>query len=692
MTTEGSRSKDGLVPHPRAGNGRHPSTTIPKITDFGLAQPIEGGQTLTQSGFLVGTPGYMAPEQASGKRALVGPATDIYALGVMLYQLLTGQLPFQRDSTLELLRAVASDEPTRPRRLQPRLPRDLEAITLHCLEKEPSRRYPSALALAEDLERFREGKPVMARPVGALARLSRACRRRPLVALLVALLAFSVLGGLAGVTWKWLEANKQRDLANERGELASANARQAETEKQAALYQAYRASMAAASAALENHDVADAQRHLDDAPEALRGWEWGHLRSRLDDSFAVVRLPAAERGSLIAAADRLRVGVLTSAGLRISDVEQWVDSPTSTLEPARSLPRDPERRWALTKVNQTSRGLRVAAWVDDTAFDLLDEREQILCRVRPKTDRAKGREVVVSPDGTRLVLGVELGGKHTLALFETNSGKQTAICSGHDNEIWAYTFSPDSSRLASAGEDRTARVWDAATGALLATCQGHASKIFGVAFSPDGSRLVTASADATVRQWDARTGLAVEPPYDHHSGEVFTARYSPDGQWLASAGTDRTIRVWRAADRQDVAVLHGHTGHVTEVAFAPDGRRLASLSCTSAFVRGDDTVRIWDVEPPASLPVLRGHSNYVYPVAYSPDGRWLASGSWDNTVRLWDAATGEPCATLPHPSFVKDLAFGPDGTWLVTGCGRFDRLRIWDVWTARLRKEILAPF
>ena len=139
-----SRSGDGG----RTGNASAARRTdfrlvIPKITDFGLAQPTEGGQTLTQSGFLVGTPGYMAPEQASGKRALVGPATDIYALGVVLYQLLTGQLPFQGDSTLEVLRAVTFDEPTRPRRLQPRLPRDLEAITLHCLEKEPGRRYPA---------------------------------------------------------------------------------------------------------------------------------------------------------------------------------------------------------------------------------------------------------------------------------------------------------------------------------------------------------------------------------------------------------------------------------------------------------------------------------------------------------------------------------------------------------------------
>jgi serine/threonine protein kinase/tetratricopeptide (TPR) repeat protein len=193
-----------------------PFTLHPKITDFGLAQPIEGGQTLTQSGFLVGTPGYMAPEQASGKRALVGPATDIHALGVMLYQLLTGQLPFQRDSTLELLRAVSSDEPSRPRRLQPRLPRDLEAITLHCLEKEPSRRYPSALALAEDLARFRGGEQVMARPVGEIERLWRWCRRKPVIAGLLTSLVLAVSLGLVGMSRAYFVAESARHAETEK--------------------------------------------------------------------------------------------------------------------------------------------------------------------------------------------------------------------------------------------------------------------------------------------------------------------------------------------------------------------------------------------------------------------------------------------------------------------------------------------
>ena len=603
----------------------------------------------------------------------MGPATDIYALGVILYQLLTGQLPFQGDSTLEVLRAVTSDEPVRPRRLQPRLPRDLEAITLHCLEKEPTRRYPSALALAEDLQRFREGKPVAARPVGSGARLARACRRRPLVALLLGLLTASLFGGLAGVTWKWLEANEQRDLAN-------AHASRRSREARGPVPGVPRPPGRRGRGACRTHDVADAARQLDAAPEDLRGWEWRHLRSRLDDSSSVIPLPAGGSGILIPGPDRLRVGILTGDGLRLTDLDGGEQRDSAA---------PPEAPHGVTAA-ETRLGLRVAAWVDG-AFDLLDEAGRRVCRVDlPGEHPAAGRrEPGRHPAGVGRRRGRRGRGSR---LFDATSGKPTVVCEGHRDDIWSFAFSPDGTRLASAGEDRTARLWDPATGALLATCRGHASKVLGVAFSPDGTRLVTTSADGTVRQWDAATGREVEPPYDRHSGDVTAAVYSPDGQWVASAGTDRTVRVWQARGRQDVAVLHGHTGNVTGVAFAPDGRRLASLSRASMLrIAGDDTVRVWDVDPRATLPVLRGHTSYVYPVAFSPDGRWIASGGWDNTVRLWDAATGEPCATLPHPGVVHGLAFGPDGTWLVSASMADSRLRIWDVATARLRKEIEVP-
>jgi WD40 repeat protein len=300
--------------------------------------------------------------------------------------------------------------------------------------------------------------------------------------------------------------------------------------------------------------------------------------------------------------------------------------------------------------------------------------------------------VLVSADGMRLGCGLSDGERVRLAVFDATTGKRTAVCDGHRGGTWATAFSPDGTRLASGGEDTTARLWDAASGALLATCRGHTSKVLSAAFRPDGRRLVTAAADGTVRQWDAATGREVEPPYDRHTAEVFAAVYDPDGQLVASAGADRAVRVWRATGRQDVAVLHGHTETVKGVAFAADGKRLASLSVEEGrLLTGDDTVRVWEVDPEATLPVLRGHSSYVYPVAFSPDGRWLASGGWDGKVHLWDAATGELCATLPHPVHVHSFAFLPEGPRLVTGSFGNDRLRIWDLATGRLLREIPGP-
>src|SRR5262245_4266005 len=188
---------------------------------------------MTQSGFLVGTPGYMAPEQASGKRALVGPATDVYALGVVLYQLITGQLPFQHDSTLELLRAVTSDEPPRPRRLQPRVPRDLEAITLHCLEKEPSKRYASALELAEDLRRFQAGEVIGARQATRLEWAGKFVRRhKALVGALAGIFGALLAGTIVSVLFA-LGESRQRQRAEDSAERADVNARQADEEKKA---------------------------------------------------------------------------------------------------------------------------------------------------------------------------------------------------------------------------------------------------------------------------------------------------------------------------------------------------------------------------------------------------------------------------------------------------------------------------
>jgi WD40 repeat protein/predicted Ser/Thr protein kinase len=643
----------------------------PKVLDFGVAHAADLQTTAsrTQSGQLLGTLSYMSPEQVTGDPQALDGRSDVYTLGVILFELLTGRLPYNLHQLPlpEVARVIREREPSRLGLIDTHFRGDVETIVAKALEKDKARRYPDPAALASDIRRYLNHEPILARPPSALYQLRKFARRnKGLVGGVLATGAALVLG-LVGTIFFAVNEARQRG--------------QAEQSARVAEFQTYRARIAAAAAALAGHDVADAARQLREAPEELRDWEWRHLRSRLDDSSSVIPLPAGEVDYLLAAPDRLRVAAFISDGLRVMGPETGE---------SKTMPLGPEHRHVVT-ATQTQRGLRVVAWVGDAAFDLLDENGRVHCRVEVPGAAGPCR-VAVSPDGTRLACTRPDGEWQRVVTFDASSGRQTAVCNGHRGDIGAFAFSPDGSRLVSGGEDHTARIWDPATGGLLATCRGHSSRIIGAAFRPDGARLVTTSSDGTVRQWDAAGG-EVEAPYDRHTGEVVTAVYSRDGQWIASAGTDRTVRVWRATGRQDVAILHGHTGAVTGVAFAPDGRRLASLSSERGFgSAGDGTVRLWDLDPGATLPVLRGHTRAIYPVAFSPDGHWIASGSWDSTVWLWDAATGEPCASLPHPGIVHGLAFGPDGRWLVTGTDADNRLRLWDTATASLRKGKEIPF
>ncbi|OWK39104.1 protein kinase domain-containing protein [Fimbriiglobus ruber] len=635
----------------------------PKVLDFGVALVTGGilGTTAhTHTGQLIGTFGYMSPEQVAADPRAVDARSDVYTLGVILYELLADRLPYRLDGLPipEVVRLIREEEPSRLGSVNQQFRGAVETVVAKALEKDKARRYQSAAELAADLRRHLADEPIQARPASVFYKSRRFVgRNKGLVAG-----AALVFAALVGATV-----------------LSLISARRAQENAQLARSQAYQSRLAAAVAALSEHDVAAAARHLDRAPKELRGWEWHHLHSRLDDRLRAVAAAPGETLHVLPRPDGVQVGRLTRSSLVVTDLDG---------RPVRAVSFEPALS-GVGMVRQTAAGLRILDLAGGFALSVRDENGK---EIRRLDVSHYGGEI--SPDGLKLAVFLNRNDRAgDMALYDVASGTRVE-CIGHTDGILSAAFSPDGKRLASASEDRSCRLWDVATGKQTAPeCLGHTSKLLSVAFRADSARVVTTSADGTVRQWDAATGAVAEPPFDHHAGEVLTAAYSPDGKWVASGGADHTIRLWPATGRQQRAVLHGHAGAVNELVFAPDGRTLASVSQDRGFLfLGDNTVGVWDLDA-VGLPVLYGHANYVYPVAYSPDGRWIASGGWDNTVRLWDAVTGEACATLRDPpGCVRALAFSPDGAWLVAGCDFGGELLFWDTATGCVIRRIREPY
>ena len=521
----------------------------PKVLDFGVARATDAdlltAAGLTQTGQLLGTPSYMSPEQVAADPDAIDQRADVYALGVILFELAARRLPYPLENRplAEVARLILEQDPPRLGSIHPELRGDVETIVAKALEKDRRAALPVGGGAGG-------GPPALAGP-----------RADPGAAALDAVPPAQVRPAAQGPGGRGGRdgdgpgpgAHRHDPLRRRRGPPA----RPGRAERQGGERREARGAVPGlpgpplrrGRGALQNHDVLDAGRHLDAAPEALRGWEWRHLRARLDDSSSSIPLAVAGAGYLLSSPEQLQVATMTPAGLRVSDLDGGV---------LRTLPIRVDGGRPDT-VAFTRLGLRAVVWAGGTTLNLLDETGQVLCRIEiPEIGGPRG--VIVSPDGTRLATHWWRDGRSQPVVFDATTGRRTAVCEGHRGGIRALAFSPDGTRLASAGEDRTACVWDAATGRLLATCRGHADKLLSAGFSGDGTRLVTTSSDGTVRQWDTATGREVEPPYERHSGEVIAAAYSPDGQWLASAGTDRTVRVWRTTGRHDVALLLGTRG------------------------------------------------------------------------------------------------------------------------------------
>jgi WD40 repeat protein len=719
---------------------------VPKIMDFGLAKRLGEDAGLTRTGEVLGTPSYMAPEQTTGEPSTIGPVTDVYALGALLYEVLTGRPPFKAATVLETLEQVRFQEPVPPGRLQPNLPHDLETICLKCLEKEAHKRYASAEDLAEDLRRFQAGETTRARPVRALERGVKWARRRPAVAALLAVsfvAALALVGMLVGLFFNWRLQGAFEDVDQAR--LAADQARQAELgQKKQAETNLYFHRLLLAEHEWSANNVVRAEQLLDQCPAGVpHGWEWHYLKRLCHTELRtlrghdgqvekatfspdgrwiasvgedkLVRVWDAATGQVVHAlsghADRLYGVVFSADSLRIASVSGGFDKPgevivwnAATGAKLHTLPA----RTGLTASVAFSRDGGFVAAASGERGDRPSEIQIWDATTGKELHTIHGRQgegilnLIFSPDGKHLVAAIGTWDIYNpqqkpgvVRGWSVLTGAEAFILVGHSGPVTSVAFNSDGSRLASASWDQTVRVWDATNHKELLVLRGHRHFVGDVAFSRDDSRIASASQDGSAKIWNGSTGQELLT-LRGHDGPFASVAFSPDNKQLVTAGDDGTVKLWDATASKEALTLSEHGAWVTSVALSRDGQRLASGSV-------DRTVMVWDVATGRRLLTLGPQSHSIWGVAFSPDNRWIAtaSGDWPQAgkpgvVQIWDAASGQKGRTLTgHNNVVWSVEFSPDGLQLASAGGELTNglgaVKVWDPVTGRQLLDLQSP-
>ncbi len=649
----------------------HDGKPVPKVIDFGIAKAT--GQKLTEKTLftryaqMIGTPAYMSPEQAEMSGLDVDTRTDIYSLGVLLYELLTAATPFSEEQLreagyLEMQRIIREEEPDKPstklstlgeeltdiaehRKTSPDLLQklvrgDLDWIVMKSLEKDRTRRYDTVIELAADVGRHLNSEPVQAAAPSVSYRLRKFIRRNRvgvMVGCLVALVVLVALSVLSVSTWMISREQARTQEALEREQQAAQLAKKAQAEevtarkvaqeqqeeavrqRDAAYQNLYVAQMRLAPQYWEAGQIITLKEMLEEylpkpGQADLRGWEWYYLLSLCHKDLLTLRGHNTSVRSVVWSPDGQRIASSSSD----STVKVW--DATSGKE-------------QLTLTGHTGRV--VVAW---------------------------------SPDGKFIATG---SGDKAVRLWDATTGEELSVLRGHTGGVSSIAWSPDGSRIASGSDgDKTIKVWDAATGRELLTLRGHISQLRSISWSPDGKHLATGTDNGWVKIWEVRTGQDILS-WRAQNIDLWAVAWSPDGIRLTTGGyASPRVKIWEA-DTGKMILSIQHDAGVEAVVWSPDGKQIASATRSQR-------IRIWDANTGQEVLALRGHTGWVTSVAWSHDGKRLASGGTDHTVKVWDACADQRTLTLDHTE-AKRVTWSPKGNLLVSAGG--GEVKIWNLGT-----------
>jgi len=650
----------------------------PRVTDFGLAKRLTEDTGMTVSGDVLGTPSYMPPEQAAGQINTICPASDVYALGAVLYSLTTGRPPFQSASGIETLRQVVEKEPVAPRQLNPAIPRDLETIILKCLEKSLPRRYSTAKLLSEELQRFIEGRPILARPIGRIAKVWRWSRRQPMVASLMAFV-FLLLATLAvSSSWAYLrelslgndlrislekekrakeEADAATNVANQETEKANEARKQsqeAERKEQMksrelarTLYNSdlNRIGEFSQSGNVERIDaLLKRQVPKETSDEDLRGMEWYYWWKYAHDEQTQWKLPASiERLSL--SSD----GKTFVAGCEGGMAYLW--DTTSQLRLPQVLDINDKHWSALQFVADQSRIVGVGLQGRRREWNL---KSNEITMDRGQLAEDKRREffvrwpAAIAPDGKTMVGVVNESIASGIAIaiqsLPEDPNPPRWMIELSNGLSYQYLGDRNPSMRLNGFYHTFSRNENGSLSALVDTSKGRkffanerdpaappeeewGIAAFGLCYSPDGKLVAGGDRDGQIAIYDAATGH-LRCKFAGHSALVWSVAFSPDGKMLSTGDANGFIYIWDVSTQKQLRACLGHQGAVRALTFVGHDR-LASA--------GDDTlVRVWDIKSNESPQVLRGHTARVNSLVASGDGQSLFSGGADQTIRVWN--------------------------------------------------------